>query len=298
MGDSTELCQLLLNLCINARDAMPDGGRLTITAENVQIDETQARAIPDLTIGPHTMMTVADIGTGIPRQIIDRVFDPFFTTKEQGQGTGLGLATCLGIVRSHVGAINVYSEAGQGTEFTIYLPAAHSEQAAFVPTPLHDVPQGRGELVLLVDDETMVLDMARATLELNGYRVLSAVGGAEAVSLYAENADEIQAVVMDMMMPGMDGTATIRALRDIRPEVRVITSSGFRGISRDRRRSGTARYSSKAVYGRTIAQLVAAVIGRQRYAGGGPCGLGIGPVTLARSAAKTSGMHGANTRYR
>jgi PAS domain S-box-containing protein len=235
MGDSTELCQLLLNLCINARDAMPDGGRLTITAENAPIDEALARAIPDLAVGPHAMLTVADSGAGIPRQIIDRVFDPFFTTKEQGQGTGLGLATCLGIVRSHGGAINVYSEPSHGTEFTIYLPATYSEQAVIPPTPLHDVPRGQGELILLVDDETMVLDMARATLELSGYRVLSAVGGAEAVSLYSENADDIQAVIMDMMMPGMDGTATIRALRDVHPDVRVIASSGFRGLGRDRR---------------------------------------------------------------
>ena len=164
MGDSTELCQLLLNLCINARDAMPDGGRLTITAENTLVDEAQTRAIPDLSVGPHAVMTVADTGSGIPRQIIDRVFDPFFTTKEQGQGTGLGLATCLGIVRSHGGAINVYSEPSHGTEFTIYLPATYSEQAVIPPAPLHDVPRGQGELVLLVDDETMVLDMARATL--------------------------------------------------------------------------------------------------------------------------------------
>lgn len=235
MGDSTELCQLLLNLCINARDAMPDGGRLTITAENTLVDEAQTRAIPDLSVGPHAVMTVADTGSGIPRQIIDRVFDPFFTTKEQGQGTGLGLATCLGIVRSHGGAINVYSEPSHGTEFTIYLPATYSEHAVIPPAPLHDVPRGQGELVLLVDDESMVLDMARATLELNGYRVLSAVGGAEAVSLYTENSDEVQAVIVDMMMPGMDGTATIRALREIRPDVRVIISSGFRGLGRDRR---------------------------------------------------------------
>ena len=235
MGDSTEICQLLLNLCINARDAMVDGGQLTISAENVDIDEMQARADLDLKVGPHVLLTVTDTGTGIARQIIDRVFDPFFTTKQLGKGTGLGLAMCLGIVRSHDGAINVCSEPGHGTQFTIYLPADRTEESVAVATAPHGLPQGRGELILLVDDESLVLETTRAALELNGYQVMTASSGTLAVTVYRERQNDIDAVIVDMMMPGMDGNSTIQSLRDISPDVRVIASSGFRGLSRDRR---------------------------------------------------------------
>ncbi len=231
-GDATELSQLLLNLCINARDAMPDGGRLTISAENIEVDQHLVLLNPDLTAGPHVLLTVADDGTGIPHDIIDKVFDPFFTTKPQGKGTGLGLATCLGIVRSHGGAINVYSEPTQGTVFTAYLPANRACPLTPSELPPGELPQGQGELLLLVDDETMVLDMAAATLQSHGYRVVTAAGGAGAVDLYRQQRHEIRAAIVDMMMPGMDGQATIRALREIDPQVRIISSSGLRRRSR------------------------------------------------------------------
>jgi CheY-like chemotaxis protein len=235
VGDSTELCQLLLNLCINARDAMLHGGHLTIAAENCGVDERRASANPDLVAGPHVVLSVSDTGTGIPHDIIDKIFDPFFTTKEHGKGTGLGLATCLGIVRSHGGVINVYSEANCGSEFTVYLPAVPAAEAATDELGAEPLPRGTGELILLVDDEPMVLEIAGATLETNGYRVLFANSGPDAVSIYSHYSEEVQAAIVDMMMPGMDGIATMNALKGINPHVRLIASSGLRGRGRDPR---------------------------------------------------------------
>jgi two-component system cell cycle sensor histidine kinase/response regulator CckA len=231
-GDATELSQLLLNLSINARDAMPEGGRLTISAENVDVDPHRVLLNPDLTVGPHLLVTVADNGTGIPRDIIDKVFDPFFTTKQRGKGTGLGLASCLGIVRSHGGAINVYSEPGQGTVFTVYLPAHRSGQVTVADQQPGQLPEGRGELVLLVDDETPVLKVAGATLQSHGYRVVTACDGMEALEICRHRRGDIRTVILDMMMPGLDGQAAIQALRQVDPDVRIIASSGLRRRAR------------------------------------------------------------------
>jgi PAS domain S-box-containing protein len=232
VGDTTELCQLLLNLCINARDAMPDGGHLTIAAENFDVDKSRAQANPDLAIGRYVMLSVADTGVGMSSDVQERIFDPFFTTKEHGKGTGLGLATCLGIVRGHGGAIHVYSQEDCGTEFNIYLPALSAERGPAAAVSESEEPKGRGELIMLVDDEKIVLDIARAALETNGYRVIAADGGAQGVLVFRQHAQDIQAVIVDWMMPGMDGAATIKALKEIRPDVRVIVSSGFRARMR------------------------------------------------------------------
>ena len=226
-GDATELSQVLMNLCINARDAMPEGGNLTFSAENVVLDGKSPPTSPDLQPGPYLLMSIVDTGTGIPPQVIDQVFDPFFTTKAQGSGTGLGLSTSLGIVRGHGGTINVYSEQDKGTKFAIYLPAERSEKTRVAEERQRELPQGDGELVLLVDDEVLILEMARATLEAYGYRVLTAAGGAKALATYQQHRDEVQVVVLDMMMPEMDGPATMKALRSMDPQVCVVASSGF-----------------------------------------------------------------------
>jgi CheY-like chemotaxis protein len=226
-GDATQFYQVLMNLCVNARDAMPGGGWLTVAAKNIAFDENSARPHLGAALGPYVLLEVADTGTGIPAAIFDKIFDPFFTTKEPGKGTGLGLATTLGIVKSHGGFITVTSEAGKGTCFSVYLPAIEIARAQPQEKSARPLPCGHGELILVVDDEASIRAMTKATLEAYGYRVLTAREGREAVDLYAKHAGEIQAVLTDMMMPIMDGAATIRALQKLEPSVRIIAVSGM-----------------------------------------------------------------------
>ncbi|HSO73518.1 MAG TPA: PAS domain S-box protein, partial [Blastocatellia bacterium] len=226
-GDPTQIHQVLMNLCVNARDAMPQGGVLSVKAENISIDESYARMILDAMPGQFVLITVTDTGTGISPAIISRVFEPFFTTKEQGKGTGLGLSTVLGIVKSHGGFVNVYSEAGRGTQFRAYFPAAESSLTTQAREERPDVPLGHGELVLVVDDESAIREITRSTLEAFGYTALTASDGTEAVALYAQHKAAIAVVLTDMMMPYLDGTATIRALQKITPSIKVIASSGL-----------------------------------------------------------------------
>jgi len=226
-GDPTQLHQVLMNLCINARDAMPDGGTLKIAAENIIVDEHYARMNPEARPRPYLLITVTDTGTGIPPKILDRIFDPFFTTKPHGQGTGLGLSTVQGIVKGHSGFINVYSEVGQGSQFNVYLPLAESMQAERSVARQSGTLFGHGELILVVDDEAAIREVTKGTLESFGYRVATASDGAEALALYAKHKEEIAVVLTDMMMPLMDGPATIRALKKIDPMIKIIASSGL-----------------------------------------------------------------------
>jgi len=204
---------------------MPDGGVLSVEAENVEVDEAFAGLTPGAKAGPHVVLLVADTGTGIPPEHMDRIYDPFFTTKEPGKGTGLGLSTVLGIVRNHSGFIRVESKPGKGTQFRVYLPAK-PEAAAQPPVPLEAAPRGRGETILVVDDEENIRMMTRRTLEQYGYKVLVAGEGSEAVVVFAQHAPEIRAVLTDLVMPLMDGTALIRALQKMAPTVKVIAATG------------------------------------------------------------------------
>ena len=227
-GDPTQLHQVLLNLCVNARDAMPQGGKLSIHMENIMFDETYVGMNPEATAGPYVCIKVTDSGTGIPREIQNRIFDPFFTTKELGKGTGLGLSTTLVIVKSHGGFIHCHSAAGQGSRFEVYFPANNTaapaaKAAAAEASLLH----GHNELVLLVDDEEPIRRIAQKTLEHYGYRVLLAADGAEAVSLYTPRRKEIDVVITDIVMPIMDGPAMIVALKTINPDVKIVSSSGL-----------------------------------------------------------------------
>ena len=233
IGDVTQFQQVLLNLCVNARDAMPGGGQITLKAENLQVDETQVRTTPEACPGNYVMVSVADTGMGIKPDHLDKIFDPFFTTKEIGKGTGLGLSVALGIVKSHGGFIQVESELGRGTTFRVCLPASDANADRNSMAPPEAVPRGRGELILLVDDEAAIRAVTRRTLEKNGYRVLTAADGTEAVSCYTQHQSDIQVVLTDMMMPQMDGKATLRALRRINPAVRVIAVSGMLGEPSD-----------------------------------------------------------------
>ncbi|MGE0130622.1 MAG: response regulator [Blastocatellales bacterium] len=227
-GDATQLHQVLMNLCVNARDAMPSGGKLRIEAENIEIDEHYARMNVEAKPGKYVCVAVLDTGTGISDQNLAKIFDPFFTTKEHGQGTGLGLSTVAGIVRSHGGFVNVYSEVGKGAHFKIYLPAIESARTAPAKTARRDLPTGNGELILVIDDENAIREVAKETLSAFGYRVMTASDGAEAMAIFAAHKDEVRVVMTDMMMPYMDGPATVKALRRLDPKVKVIATSGLK----------------------------------------------------------------------
>jgi PAS domain S-box-containing protein len=229
-GNVTHLHQMLMNLCINARDAMPAGGRLTLDARAETVDAELAKTCSAPATGPHVVLEVADTGAGIPPEILDKIFDPFFTTKPAGQGTGLGLSTVLGLVRSHQGFIRVDSQPGAGTRFQIYLPAAPAEAPPEAPASAATALRGHGEGILVVDDEEVALDVARRILEQHGYRTLVARSGAEALALYDRDPARIQLVVADLMMPGMDGAALLRHLRRTTPNLKAVAMTG--GLSR------------------------------------------------------------------
>jgi PAS domain S-box-containing protein len=227
LGDPTQLHQVLLNLCVNARDAMPDGGTLIISAENRLLDEHYAGLNPESRPGPHVFLQVEDTGTGMPPEIIEKIFDPFFTTKEVGKGTGLGLSTSMAIVKSHGGFLRVYSEVGKGTKFKVYLPGQTEKSETAIVAAAAEMPRGNGELILVADDEASVRQITQQTLEAFGYRAILACDGAEAVAHYARRGAEIAVVLTDMMMPVMDGPATIRVLRKLNPSLPIIAASGL-----------------------------------------------------------------------
>jgi two-component system cell cycle sensor histidine kinase/response regulator CckA len=224
-GSATQLHQVLMNLCINARDAMPKGGQITLSAENVSRDDKQL-AIGDITPGPFILITVADTGTGMSSEVLGKIFQPFFTTKEPGKGTGLGLSTSRHIVKNHGGFITVKSELDKGTTVHVYLPAVPKSAASEAEQRRAALPTGRGELIMVVDDEAAICEITKATLENYGYRVLVAGGGPEAVAVFAENRARIKLALTDTSMPFMDGRATCLALRKLNPKLRIIVASG------------------------------------------------------------------------
>jgi PAS domain S-box-containing protein len=226
MGDATQIHQALMNLCVNARDAMPDGGALTLAVENLTIDEAFATTMPDARPGHYVCVSVADTGAGIPPENLDRIFDPFFTTKEIGKGTGLGLATVLGIVRGHGGFVRVNSQIGKGTAFELYLPASAEAKPVTRSERVKLPPRAGGELILVVDDEAGVRGVIRRTLEKHGYQVAAAAEGAEALLLFDRHQTGIRAVLTDMMMPGMDGPSLVRTLRQRSPHLPIVGMTG------------------------------------------------------------------------
>jgi PAS domain S-box-containing protein len=226
-ADPTQIHQVLMNICLNARDAMPNGGLLKVTAQNIRLDENYTRMNPVARSGGYILLTVEDTGTGMSETTVARIFDPFFTTKDLGHGTGLGLSTALSIVKSHGGFLNVYSEIGKGSKFSIYLPAADTQAELAAHSEVAIYPRGNGEVILIVDDEPNILQITSATLEKFGYRTVGATDGAEGLAVFAEKKSEIAAVITDISMPLMDGPSMIRALRRIDPDVKIIAMSGL-----------------------------------------------------------------------
>ncbi|HEY9294791.1 MAG TPA: ATP-binding protein, partial [Phormidium sp.] len=224
-GDATQLHQVLMNLCVNARDAMLEGGTLSIKASNVWVDSYYAKMNLDAQVGSYILIEVSDTGVGIPQEIIDRIFEPFFTTKEVGKGTGLGLSTVLGIIKSHGGFVEVISSEGKGTQFKVYLPAVKESES--LKTSEAQLSIGEGELILVVDDEATICKSNKTALEAYNYRVLTAADGVEAIALYAQHKHDIRLVLLDLMMPIMDGPTTIRTLKKINPKVEIIAVSGL-----------------------------------------------------------------------
>jgi CheY-like chemotaxis protein len=232
VADATQLHQVLMNLCVNARDAMPAGGKLTLSVQNTVVGAEEAALHPPAKAGPHLLLTVADSGQGIARENLDRIFEPFFTTKEIGRGTGLGLSTVLGLVKSHGGFIIVNSELGRGTAFKIYLPAEPS--TALTEAVVGAAPRrGQRELILVVDDEAAIRTVLRHTLEARDYRVLLAADGQQALALFLQHRAEVRLVLTDLMMPKMNGVALIRALRGFDPKLKFIAMSGLQDRDRN-----------------------------------------------------------------
>jgi two-component system, cell cycle sensor histidine kinase and response regulator CckA len=245
LGNSTQLHQVLLNLCVNARDAMPGGGELTLAADNVELGPEEAKGMPEAAPGRYVMLLVSDTGTGIAPEILPRLFQPFFTTKGPGQGTGLGLSTLARIVRNHGGFVSVKSEVGVGTTFEIYFPRAEAptpQGAAAAPVGL---PLGKGELLLFIDDDRSVREMVGPTLTEHGYRVLSAANGAEALALLSQHEREVRLVLTDLAMPVMDGAATLEVMRARYPSLPVIVMSGSLDPGKERLPAGVAGFLAK-----------------------------------------------------
>ena len=227
LGDATQLHQVLLNLCVNARDAMsPQGGSLKVSCENVDVTDHVASVNPGATAGPYVCFSVTDSGSGMTPEVMEKIFNPFFTTKEQGKGTGLGLATVIGIVKGHKGFLVLQSEVKVGTTFKIHLPASLNAKAEEKNAGCITDLRGNGELVLVVDDESAIREVIVGTLEAHNYRCYTAEDGTEALALYFERRNEVHLIVTDLHMGMMDGVMLTRSVKKLAPDAKVIISSG------------------------------------------------------------------------
>jgi two-component system cell cycle sensor histidine kinase/response regulator CckA len=225
-GDPGQWEQSLLNLCINARDAMPTGGRLVIETENKVLDEDFAKTHLGARVGSHVILSVTDTGVGIAPEIKDRIFEPFFTTKAKSGGTGMGLSTVWGIVKDHRGHITVYSEPGAGTTFRICIPALEGSMNA--PESADEIEDSSGsETILLVDDEATVREIWGDFLREKGYRVITAENGKEGIDAFCRHRGEVDLIIVDFVMPGLGGEKTAQKIREIEPRAKVLFTSGY-----------------------------------------------------------------------
>lgn len=261
LGDPGQIQQVLLNLGLNARDAMPEGGDLTFETDIVVIDAATSRRYSDLPPGDYVMISVTDSGCGMSREVQDRVFEPFFTTKEQGKGTGMGLAMVYGIVKNHGGGISLYSEEGSGTTFKVYLPLTRTPDAAPLPLESREPVRGHGR-ILVIDDEDVVREMATDMLVALGYTVMTAADGDEALALYREKMNEIDLAVIDMVMPRMGGRDCFRELKKLNPAIKAILSTGYSrdGAAQEILDEGMMGFAQKPYRMNQLSELVASVL--------------------------------------
>ncbi len=236
-ADATQLHQVLMNLCVNARDAMPDGGELTIRAENIALGDKYPKLHPDAHGGAYVAIAVADTGVGIPPELLERIFEPFFTTKPLGKGTGLGLSTVLTIVNNHHGFIDISSQPGNGTQFRVYLPAIDSAEQTLrecieIDSDSASLPKlmGKGELILIVDDEPSIREILSTTIESYNYQSITANNSQQAIELYTQHHQQINTILLDYMMPDGDTNETISRFHSIDPDVRTIVMSGLSAV--------------------------------------------------------------------
>jgi CheY-like chemotaxis protein len=226
-ADEGQIQQALLNLCLNARDAMPNGGMLTVTCKAVTIKQEDVQQFADAKSGQYIMLTIVDSGIGIPANVMNKIFEPFFTTKEQGKGTGLGLAVVYGVVRGHNGYINVDSEVGAGTVFTIYLPRVMNGKQTPKAKQTTSKLVGGTEHILMIEDEATVGEIGVDILRDLGYTVQIARNGMEAIQMLAESRETFHLVVLDMNMPKLGGRSTFEYLRKHHPQIKVLVCSGY-----------------------------------------------------------------------
>lgn len=227
MADTSQIENVLMNLATNARDAMPGGGVFSISTDLVMLDRGFVRTHGYGEEGHYALMTVTDTGTGIDKKIVDRIFEPFFTTKEVGKGTGLGLSIIYGIIKQHKGYISCYSEPGKGTTFKVYLPAIKTDNVAETDTEETRTIRGGTETVLVAEDEEIVRTLVRHVLEEMGYRVIEAAGGEEALEKFMMNRDEVGLLLFDFIMPGMNGLEAYEKIKQTRPDIKVLFTSGY-----------------------------------------------------------------------
>ncbi|MHB8203827.1 MAG: ATP-binding protein, partial [Desulfomonilaceae bacterium] len=225
-ADPSQIGQVVINLGVNARDAMPDGGTLTIATTNVQLDKEYCDTHLEAKPGSYVLLVVSDTGKGMDKETLSHIFEPFYTTKEKGKGTGLGLATVYGIVKKHDGHLLCYSEPGNGTTFTIYFPSIQMEKDSDTPTDETPIPGGT-ETVLLVDDEEDLRDLGTTLLNRFGYKVISAGNGKEALEIYQREKDRIAIILLDLIMPEMDGRRCLAEVLQVNPNAKVIIASGY-----------------------------------------------------------------------
>lgn len=264
-GDPTQIHQVLMNSLINARDAMPGGGALTMTVDQVRIDEHYAAMSGNAEPGRYVRISVTDSGTGMPADVLPHIFDPLYTTKEAGTGTGLGLSTVATVMRGHGGFVSVYTEVGRGSTFRFHFPVAHGDGSLVEAARSRAELEGHGERLLVVDDEASVRSITQHTLEAFGYAVLTAETGDEALAWVRTRAGDIDLVVTDLAMPNMDGAALVRALREVAPGLPVVAVSGMGGTPEDERVAGLGAdgYLSKPYTAEELLTVIGGLLGER-----------------------------------